>query len=524
MRIATAEGFPLNAGPSPINVRFSELYIGGKLIQRQSTATLDADGRSFGWGYIWVEGNKIRFNLQHKHRNPDEERPIGTLDYLLSGPLTMTSTLTPFSSLNIGLATDNKFDLYDLGFNHAQGRITTLTTEPGECLAQQPTLDIRSVGSAQYKNFDCNRINRDGEMSHTHRDNWKRNKPLLFGTRANGRGYVSVELSASGETARAQGLTIGIRTASSKMTVALQEPDIGSSSTEVSFPVSSLQGLYEVFLGRRTGGASTYDTVDVFPIALNPVESFDYNKSVVFLSGLSLGSAKLSPFTLSPIFLELFLSPGSEVDGFAKPTTGRIETSDWRLTHPTGQPDFSKTCSADILLYTAERGSAIEDGLLGSEQLAYVIRKTLQANKAALDEALKQNGVPDRPFQFHEIISGDGGGENQWGPFIPSLNVLTETDMFYAVNQLEVSGSISVELDTNTRAVRSLKVTGFADDLIDFDITQGAFSRWGATVQAGYSTVGNSGRPYLVRINISIDTAEFDFFPNNPFKAELRFP
>ena len=74
-----------------------------------------------------------------------------------------------------------------------------------------------------------------------------------------------------------------------------------------------------------------------------------------------------------------------------------------------------------------------------------------------------------------------------------------------------MAGTVSVTVRRSDLAVTHISYTGSFTDIYDFNYTGAYPSEHGATVQAGFPTLGVGGRVFRDRVEFSRDTTNFNY-------------
>jgi len=82
--------------------------------------------------------------------------------------------------------------------------------------------------------------------------------------------------------------------------------------------------------------------------------------------------------------------------------------------------------------------------------------------------------------------------------------------LFGAFGGINIGGTVQVTVRKSDFAVTEIHYTGSFDDLYDFNI-KSQFNEDGATVQAGYPSLGIGGRIFKNHVDCDMQSTDFDY-------------
>ena len=334
-------------------------------------------------------------------------------------------------------------------------------------------IEITGVLSDQFSGADVNRLPPIG----TYRE---KNKPMLMGCSVGTTAQIKIEATVV-PSSGADYVLLGVR---KKGTTEIINSHFFDSNDPTSLAWDSLQpAIYEIVAGVDDAGNGLLTSNEahiIYPDGVLVFNQSDYNTSVDGLALTAVGGAFLNMPTASDLLLNFLGNTGND-------TT--VSVTDPYLYHPVG------------VAWTGNTGPCSKYNF---DNLDRVVSAT-----AFHTNLLSQAGL-DHSAEINAYFAANPGSTHKFGPwscawptFIftdPGTISGIDADMYYAFAQVNgftvTSYYVTLHDSENQFDMMTITATGYFYDLYDFDLTAGGFSILGAIAQAGYPTLGTSGRVF----------------------------
>jgi len=310
--------------------------------------------------------------------------------------------------------------------------------------------------------------------------------PMYMGARADNRGYLQIDATVQPQQINNIGM-VGVRHGTS---ILASEP-IQTPRTPVDFAPSGGRELYEVVAGcdlNTDGTLQNSEVTEVMTDQLMLLTQGDYNWSRGVLNNyaiitIGVGSQLLEAFN----------------DNIVPPNVVNTATTiaSTELTHPVGA-SWDATCSAATRLYTYIEGTDVSDDVEEDSHTITALQTSLGQHQAEVQNYFTQNPTVN---------------EHTFGSWNWQANGLDFDGLAlqFAFGHVNVAGTVSVTVRRSDLAVTHISYTGSFTDIYDFNYTGAYPSEHGATVQAGFPTLGVGGRVFRDRVEFSRDTTNFNY-------------
>ncbi|MBQ7252562.1 MAG: hypothetical protein IJS32_08185 [Kiritimatiellae bacterium] len=309
--------------------------------------------------------------------------------------------------------------------------------------------------------------------------------PMYMATRSNDMGYVSV--AASVQPADAVGMAmVGVMHGMDVLSSAcIQEP-----KTLLEFAPVGGRELYSVVGGFDMDGDGILQATEVSVVCPNRLvllRQLDYVKSrrnLRFGAGITWGVASR--------LLDAFLDGTIPSDALSSVTTLDSE----HLTHPLGA-SWNGNCTASASLYLYPDGTDVADDVAEDANLAATVT----------------NSLADHSNDVAAWFAANMDETHVFGPWNWSSNGLefAGAGLRYAFGHVNATGTVSATVRRSDLKATRIVYDGNFVDIYDFSYTGPFPSVYGATVQAGFPTLGTAGRVFKVGVEFSRDATTIDF-------------
>jgi hypothetical protein len=312
--------------------------------------------------------------------------------------------------------------------------------------------------------------------------------PMYMGARADNRGYLQIDATVQPQQINNIGM-VGVRHGT---TILASEP-IQRPKTPIDFTPAGSRELYKVVAGcdlNNDGMLQTSEVTDVMTDQLMLLTQGDYNYS----RGV-LNTGAFFPGVggdLLDAFIDDALPPG------ANSTPASITAA--ALTHPIGA-HWTASCDAQTRRYTYAEGSTVSDAVETTGTVEDGLRTNLDQHQTEVQNYFTQNPTVN---------------EHTFGPWTWAINnvefgVIAHPSLHFAFGHVNIAGTVSVTVRRSDLEVTSIQYTGSFDDIYDFAYNGVYPSIHGATVQAGFQTLGTGGRVFWTRVEFERQTTGFDY-------------
>ena len=330
---------------------------------------------------------------------------------------------------------------------------------------------LEAVYSGQIPGRTCNEAGADG--------------PMCMGTRSNDLGYLSIVASVHPAELPVAGL-IEVRHENDVLaSSAIQNP-----VTTIEFAPAGGRELYDVAAGADMNGDGVLqatETTIVLKNAVRLLKHSDYVYSCTVLRGMAGLSTGIGSH-----LLEAFLDDEVPPDAIDLP----VSLTAAELTHAMGA-FWSFDCDAMTRMYIYGPETDVAVAVGKDSALVETVAEALGRHSAEVASWFAANTGDVHVF-----------GPWNWGTNGVELDGLGLSLAFGHVNP---EGTVSVTVRRSDFKVVRAVYDGQFTDVYDFSYTGAYPSIHGATAQSGFSTWGQSGRVFKVRVGFSCDTEEFDY-------------
>ncbi len=333
-------------------------------------------------------------------------------------------------------------------------------------------VDFNRVISDQLPNLDCNVLPGQNLM--------------YMGTRADDRGYLQVEANVLPQQINNIGL-VGVRHG----TTVLDSGPIQQPKTPLDFAPAGSRQQYEIVGGIDQNGDGQLQNREICTtfsphVLVLPQSDYNYSRAV-------LNNYAIITVGVGSQLLEAF------IDDVIPPYVGNTPTTitSGELTHPLGA-NWNVNCSAMTRLYTYVEGTDASTKVEEDDHTVDALKTSLNQHKTEVQNYFTQNtNVTEHTY-------------GPWNWQAPNLQ-FNEWALRFAFGHVTISGTVSVTVRRSDLEVTHIVYGGSFDDIYDFAYTGPYPSEHGATVQAGFPTLGIGGRVFLDRVEFSRDTTDFDY-------------
>lgn len=372
-----------------------------------------------------------------------------------------------------------------IDFDPSTGVVTAITTGVatvtatdsgiGHCVGVKEIvvrqISLVAVYSNQFPGKECNSLFKQERM--------------YMGVRNNGSGYLSAVASVQPPEALPRAL-VGVRNG---MDVLDCEP-VQSPRTTIAFLPAGGRKLYEVIGGfdRNSDGIlQESETTVVSTNSLMLLTAGDYMHSSALLAGGSFFT-----FGIASQLLDAFLDEEAPPDAVSSVTT--LESGE--LSHQIGAFWWTG-CQANTHLYTYGNDTDVAEDVREDANLVAAVADSLAAHADEVED----------------WFSSHSGTSHLFGPWSWQANGMdfAGTGLHYAFAHVNVTGSVSVVVNRSGLSVERIMYSGQFTDTYDFVYTGPYPSVHGATLQAGFATLGRAGGVYKVQVLFSQDTTDFSY-------------
>ena len=308
---------------------------------------------------------------------------------------------------------------------------------------------------------------------------------MCMATRSNDWGYLTVAASVYPLELPVVCL-VGVRHGSDVLASAVIQDPV----TMIAFAPAGGRELYDVLAGVDMNGdgvLQSEETTVVLENAVRLLNHSDYTYSCSLLSG----AAGVAPGIGSHL-LQAFLNDSIPADVI----TSTVALTAEELTHGVGAV-WSFDCDATTRMYIYGQSTDVATAVGEDSAVVNTVKTALESHSAEVASWFATNSVGVHVF-----------GPWEWGGNGVELDGLGLSLAFGHVNP---TGTMSVAVRRSDLKVMNMTYEGQFTDVYDFSYTGAYPSAHGATVQAGFSTWGQSGRVFKVRVEFSCDTEEFDY-------------
>lgn len=187
------------------------------------------------------------------------------------------------------------------------------------------------------------------------------------------------------------------------------------------------------------------------------------------------------------------------VDDVVPPNVVNSQTviTSGELTHPLGA-NWNANGSATTRRYRYVEGTETSDEVEADDHTLNALRVSLNQHKTEVQNYFTQNPTVT---------------EHTFGPWNWQASNLQFDGwaLHFAFGHVTVFGAVSVTVRRSDLKVARIVYGGSFDDIYDFNYNGAYPSEHGATVQAGFPTLGIGGRVFRDRVEFSRDTINFDY-------------
>lgn len=372
-----------------------------------------------------------------------------------------------------------------IDFDPATGVVTAVTTGVaivtatdsgiGHCSGSKEIvvgqITLAAVYSDQFPGKECNSLFKQTRM--------------YMGGRNDDSGHLSIATSIQPPEALPWAF-VGIRNG----TTILDCRPVQSPRTSMAFLPAGGRELYEVIGGfdRNSDGIlQESETTVVSTNSLMLLTAGDYMHSSALLAGGSFFT-----FGIASQLLDAFLDEEAPPDAVSSVTT--LESGE--LSHPIGAFWWTG-CQANTHLYTYGNDSDVAEDVREDANLVAAVADSLAAHADEVED----------------WFSGHSGTSHLFGPWSWQANGLdfAGIGLHYAFAHVNVTGTVSVVVNRSGLSVERIMYSGQFTDTYDFVYTGPYPSVHGATLQAGFATLGRAGGVYKVQVLFSQDTTDFSY-------------
>lgn len=330
---------------------------------------------------------------------------------------------------------------------------------------------LEAVYSGQIPGRTCNEAGDDG--------------PMCMSTRSNDLGYLYIAASVHPAELPVAGL-IEVRHEND----VLVSSTIQNPVTTIEFTPAGGRELYDVAAGADMNGDGILQAAETTIVLENAVRLLKHS-DYVYSRTMLRGAAAVSPGIGSQL-LEAFGDDEVPPDAINWPV---VLTSE-ELTHAVGA-FWSVDCDAMTQMYIYGPETDVAAAVGEDSALVETVTEALGCHSAEVASWFATNVGDVHVF-----------GPWDWGAEGVQLDGLGLSLAFGHVNP---AGTVSVTVRRSDFKVVRAVYAGQFTDVYDFSYTGAYPSVHGATVQAGFSTWGQSGRVFKVRVGFACDTEEFDY-------------
>ena len=358
----------------------------------------------------------------------------------------------------------------------APGIATVIATDAGGCSGEKEivvlSVELNAAYSDQIAGRECNAI--PGQ------------NPMYIGARADNRGYLQIDATVSPQQINNIGM-VGIRYGT---TILASEP-IQMPKTPIDFAPVGGRELYEIVAGcdpNRDGTLQNSEVTEVMADQLMLLRQGDYNYSEGLLTALAIGTIGVGSQLLEA-FIDDTIPPN-----VVNSTTTIASTE---LTHPIGV-NWDASCSASTRLYTYVEGTDVSKDVAKDSHTITALQASLGQHQSEVQDFFTQNPTIN---------------EHTFGPWNWQTNGLDFDGLALqlAFGHVNVAGTVSVTVRRSALAVTHISYAGSFTDVYDFNYVGAYPSVHGATMQAGFPTLGNGGRVFRDRVEFLRDTTSFNY-------------
>ncbi|MBR4189220.1 MAG: hypothetical protein IKQ55_04585 [Kiritimatiellae bacterium] len=372
-----------------------------------------------------------------------------------------------------------------IDFDPATGVVTAITTGVaivtatdsgiGHCSGSKEIvvgqITLAAVYSDQFPGKECNSLFKQTRM--------------YMGVRNDDSGHLSIATSIQPPEALPWAV-VGIRNG----TTILDCRPVQSPRTTMAFLPAGGRKLYEVIGGfdRNSDGIlQESETTVVSTNSLMLLTAGDYMHSSALLAGGSFFT-----FGIASQLLDAFLDEEAPPDAVSSVTT--LESGE--LSHPIGAFWWTG-CQANAHLYTYGNDTDFAEDVREDANLVAAVADSLAAHADEVED----------------WFSGHSGTSHLFGPWSWHANGLNFAGigLHYAFAHVNVTGTVSVVVNRSGLSVERIMYSGQFTDTYDFVYTGPYPSIHGATLQAGFATLGRAGGVYKVQVLFSQDTTDFSY-------------
>ena len=334
------------------------------------------------------------------------------------------------------------------------------------------SVDLNAAYSDQISGRECNAL--PGQ------------NPMYMGARADNRGYLQIDATDLPQQINNIGM-VGVRHGTS----ILADELIQTPKTPIDFAPAGGRELYEVVAGcdlNTDGTLQNSEVTEVMTDQLMLLTQGDYNYSDGLLTFFAIGT-----IGVGSQLLEAFIDDTIPPNVVNSATT----IASTELTHPIGA-NWDASCSASTRLYTYVEGTDVSDDVEEDSHTITALQTSLGQHQSEVQDYFTQNPTVN---------------EHTFGPWNWQANGL-EFDglaLQFAFGHVNIAGTVSVTVRRSDLAVTHISYTGSFTDVYDFNYVGAYPSVHGATMQAGFPTLGNGGRVFRDRVEFSRDTTSFSY-------------
>ena len=335
-----------------------------------------------------------------------------------------------------------------------------------------PYVDLNAAYSDQISGRECNAL--PGQ------------NPMYMGARTDNRGYLQIDATILPQQINNLGL-VGVRHG----TDILASVPIQAIRTPIDFAPAGGRELYEVVAGYDLNADGTLQNSEVSEVLTDQLmllRQGDYNYSDGLLTALAIGT-----IGVGSQLLEAFIDDTIPPNVVNSATT----ITSTELTHPIGA-NWDASCSASTRFYTYLEGTDVAKDVAIDSHTITALQTSLGQHQSEVQDYFTQNPTVN---------------EHTFGPWNWQANGL-EFDglaLQFAFGHVNIAGTVSVTVRRSDLAVTHIGYAGSFTDVYDFNYVGVYPSVHGATMQAGFPTLGSGGRVFRDRVEFSRDTTSFSY-------------
>ncbi|HMO52541.1 MAG TPA: hypothetical protein PKE26_15060 [Kiritimatiellia bacterium] len=313
------------------------------------------------------------------------------------------------------------------------------------------------------------------------------NIPMIVGNRKDNKTHLLINSYISPSSATGF-VYIGVRKVGTTNLLATSKPAINA-PTPLVFESESRE-LYEIVAGldrNRDGTLGDGEVSNVFTNHIRTITNGAYEGDRYYLWTGVLGTWMANPTAAS--LLTAFLLKSTPVHFTANNTL--ISANE--LTHPIGEFWGSSGTTTGKVYSRAN----LTEVLFASDFRSAIL------NDAAT------NHIGDIQGYFQTYTNATEGWFGPWSFSFPSFAFesnffFVDADLYYAFHGVNgMQGQYSLRVRSDYTVAEMCISNGSFSDIYDFNYNDGGLSQSGATVQAGYGTLGGAGRVFKLNINFS---------------------